>query len=46
MYRILYNNYVTVYHLKMVLGPKQIVAVTTEEEKKDCCFDGIIKLSL
>jgi hypothetical protein len=35
-------QYITVYHLKMVLGPKHVVAVTTEEEKEDCCVDGII----
>jgi hypothetical protein len=37
---------ITVYHLKIVLGPKHVVAVTTEEEEEkeveDCCFGGII----
>jgi hypothetical protein len=29
----------------MVLGPKHLVAVTTEEEKEGCYFDGnIVKL--
>jgi hypothetical protein len=35
-------QYVTVYHVKMVFGPKHVVAVTTEEEKGDSCVDGII----
>jgi hypothetical protein len=26
----------------MVLEPKHVVAVTAEEEKEDCCVDGII----
>jgi hypothetical protein len=27
---------------KMVLGPKHVVAVATEEEKEHCCVDGKI----
>jgi hypothetical protein len=34
-------QYITVQHLKMVLGPKHVLAVTTEENE-DCCVDGII----
>jgi hypothetical protein len=26
----------------MVLGPKYVVAIMTEEEEEDCCVDGII----
>jgi hypothetical protein len=29
------------YLLKMVLGPKHVVAVTTEKAKKNCCIDDI-----
>jgi hypothetical protein len=28
--------------MKMVLGPKHVVAVTAEEKEDDCCVDGII----
>jgi hypothetical protein len=34
--------HITLYHLKMVLNPKHVVAVTTEEEKDGCSLDGII----
>jgi hypothetical protein len=32
----------SVYHMKMVLRPKHVLAITTGEEKEDCSDDGII----
>jgi hypothetical protein len=28
--------------MKIVLSPKHVVTVTTEDEKEDCCVEGII----
>jgi hypothetical protein len=36
------RQYTTVCHLMMVVWPKHVVAITSEEEEKNCCVDGPI----
>jgi hypothetical protein len=36
------RQYTAVCRLMMVVWPKHVVAITSEEEKKNCCVDGPI----